>query len=477
MAEKSPAAVHKISVFHLMMISTAFIIGVRTFPIMAEVGLQMIFFNFIAAIAYLVPVALVSAELATGWPKQGGIYAWVKEAFGERWGFFAIWLQWIQMIFAGVAILSFIAGSLAYVYDPELAKNKIFVLVVILAVYWGLTFANLFGMKISGLISTVCLICGVFLPSGLLFVFSLIYLLGGNTIHIDMSFTAHNMIPKITDIQGLVLLGGFILGYAGLEVSAVHANHVKNPSRDYPVAIFAAGIIVFVLYILGGLAVAIVVPQKDLSLIAGIMETFAVIFNKYHISWLIPFVAILAGFGAIGQSSTWIVGPAKGLLITAESGDLPPLFQKVNKHGVPIAFLILQASLISLFGLLYLFIPSINASYWMMVDLAVMLYLIMYALMFLAAIRLRYTKPDVHRAYRVPGGKAGMLSCAGIGLLTSVFIFFVGFFPPEQLKTGSVFFYDLFLGLGVLAMVAVPMIIYHFRKPSWIKQRTDITES
>ncbi|MCB7129538.1 MAG: amino acid permease [Candidatus Brocadiales bacterium] len=468
MTGKPSPVEHRISVFKLMMISTAFIISIRNFPIMAEMGLHLVFFTLVAAVLYLIPVALVSAELATGWPQRGGVHVWVREAFGERWGFLAIWLQWVQMLFAGVAILSFIAASLAYVYDPELAKNKVFLCAVILIVYWVLTFANLFGMKVSGLISTVCLICGVFVPSAMLFIFSAIYLIGGNVVQVNMAFTEQNIIPDFTDIRSMALLAGFILGFAGLEVSAVHANEVKNPHRDYPVAMFVTAIIVFCLYILGGMAVAVVIPQKDISLVAGIMETFAIIFKKYHISWLIPFVAILVGFGAIGQASTWIVGPVKGLLVTAESGGLPPLLQRVNKKGIPIALIILQAALVSLFGLVFLFIPGINASYWMVVDLAVMLYLIMYVLMFLAAIRLRFSEPNVHRAYRVPGGKAGMLICAGIGLFTSIFTFIVGFFPPEQLKTGSVFIYDLSLGVGVLAMVAIPMCIYHFRKPGWV---------
>ncbi len=339
---------------------------------------------------------------------------------------------------------------------------------VILIVYWALTFANLLGMKVSGMISTVCLICGVFVPSAMIFIFGAIYLMGGNAAQIDMSFTGHNIIPEFTDIRSMVLLAGFILSFAGLEVSAVHANEVKNPQRNYPVAIFVTSIIVFGLYILGGLAVAIVIPQKDISLVAGIMETFAIIFKKYHISWLIPFVAILVGCGGIGQVSTWIVGPVKGLLVTAQSGDLPPLFQRVNKKGIPTVLVIFQACLISLFGLVYLFIPGINASYWIMVDIAVLLYLIMYVLMFLAAIRLRFSEPNVHRAYKVPGGKVGMCVAAGIGLLTSIITFIIGFFPPAQLKTGSVFIYDLSLGVGVLVMVAIPMCIYHFRKPSWV---------
>ncbi|MCP4366478.1 MAG: amino acid permease, partial [Planctomycetes bacterium] len=114
-----------------------------------------------------------------------------------------------------------------------------------------------------------------------------------------------------------------------------------------------------------------------------------------HISWLVPFVAALIGIGGMGAVSTWLIGPIRGVLVAAKSGNLPPLFQRMNKNGMPITLLIAQASLISLNAVLLLFVPSINTYFWMMVDLATMIYLIMYVLIFLAAIRLRYTRPDV----------------------------------------------------------------------------------
>ena len=178
----------------------------------------------------------------------------------------------------------------------------------------------------------------------------------------------------------------------------------------------------------------------------------------------------------MGQVSTWIVGPAKGVLTTAQNGNLPPFFQKVNKNGIPTSLLIIQASLVSVFALLFLLVPSINSSYWMLLDLTILLYLIMYVLMFLAAICLRYTKPDVPRTYRVPGGNAGMWTVVGLGVLTSLFTMSVGFFPPAQLPAGNIAFYETFLNLGILIAVSIPLIIYQFRKPGWVA-KPPITQS
>ena len=116
----------KINLFALIMVSSAFVVSIRNVPTMAETGLNMIFFGIIAACCFFIPAALISAELATGWHKEGGIYVWVTEDFGKKWGFWASWLQWTNMLLSVISMLYFIGGSLAYVFAPELAQNRYF---------------------------------------------------------------------------------------------------------------------------------------------------------------------------------------------------------------------------------------------------------------------------------------------------------------------------------------------------------------
>ena len=465
--EKVAAVPHKINVFTLIMITAAIVISVRNLPMMAETGLNMILYAGIAALVFLVPTALVSAELATGWPQQGGVYVWVKEAFGERWGLTAIWLQWFQMVIGMVSVLVFIAGAVAYVFNPALAANKLFILAIILVVYWGATFLNLRGMQMSGRISTVCFLCGVLIPAIVIISLGIAYLLSGNPVQLDLSLTAANLIPDFTNISNIVLLAGFIFVFMGIEVSAGHANEVKDPQHNYPVAILLAGIMLFVINVVGALAVAIVVPQSKISLNAGLMEAFTDFFAGFHISWLVPVVALLVAVGAIGQISTWILGPIKGLQISAQSGDLPPILQKVNKNRIPRNLLILQASLVSMFGVMFALVPGVNSAYWMLLALTILVYFVMYILMFLAAIRLRYSRPEVERAYKIPGGKVGMWLVSGVGLVAGLFTMVIGFFPPAQVPVGNTMQYVATLAVGLIIIVLIPLIIYQFKKPSW----------
>src|SRR3989344_3246081 len=153
-----------LNVFVLAMLNVSIMASLRNLPLVAELGLSAIFFFLIVGAFFLIPSALVSAELATGWPKSGGIYIWVREALGDRWGFFTIWVQWIHNVAWYPVIMSFIGATLAYSFSPRLAQSKEYILAVILAGYWGMTLLNYLGIKTSGWFSTIGVIIGTIVP-------------------------------------------------------------------------------------------------------------------------------------------------------------------------------------------------------------------------------------------------------------------------------------------------------------------------
>lgn len=455
----------KLSVFTLAMINVAAVSSVRNWPTIAEYGFSSLFFIVLAALLFFIPVSMVAAELATGWPKTGGVFVWVKEAFGHRTGFLAIWLLWAENVIYYPTLLSFIAGTIAYVVSPELAGNTLYTLSIIIGVFWLTTLANLLGMRASGWISTFGVIGGTIIPGGLIIICGIIWFFSGNPM--EISFTMKDLVPDMGSPKQLVFFSGVLLALSGMEMSAVHARDVKNPQRDYPRAIFLSAVLILALYTLGVLAIAIVIPQQEISLVAGSIQAFSYFVKAYNLSWLTPIIAVLLAVGAFGTLSTWIAGPSKGLLGAAQSGDLPPLFRKINKHGMPVALLVTQGIVVTLFSLVFIVMPTVSSAYWILNAMVAQLYLIMYLLMFAAAIRLRYIKPNVERAYRVPGGKMGMWIVAGLGILGAGATFIIGFFPPAQITTGNTFFYVVFLIGGILIACLAPSVILLFRKPKW----------
>lgn len=460
-----------LSVFSLMMMNIALIASLRGLPTMAEEGLSIVFFLIFAVIVFLIPVALVSAELATGWPKEGGIYVWVKEALGERWGFVAIWAEWIQnMVFYPTA-LSATAGILAYGFSPAFAENKLYTLAVIIIAYWGATLINLKGLKLSSLFTNIGTFAGLVIPGAVLIISGVYWVASGQNLAIEI--TVQNFIPDLNNISTLVFLTGVFLFFAGMEVSAVHAQEVRNPKKDYPKAILLSSLVIVGLFVLGSLTIALIVPQAEISLTAGIMEVFTMIFDKFNLSWIVPVLGILAAIGLIASVIAWIAGPSKGVLIAANHGNLPPFFRKTNKNKMQINILIIQGIVVTCISFVFLFMPSVSSSFWILTALAAQLYLSVYILMFISAVVLKFKKPNIDRPYSVPGGKAGMIIICGIGMLACIFAIVLGFFPPTQLSTGIFIFYESFLFLGLLLVFIVPIIIYSIRKPSWKKNNSD----
>ncbi|MBV9409003.1 MAG: amino acid permease, partial [Candidatus Eremiobacteraeota bacterium] len=138
-----PAA--KLGIFYVAMVSTAAGFSVRNLPSMAVEGWPLIFWYVVATVLFLVPLALTAAELASAWPKDGGVYDWVAEAFGERTGFMSVWSIVVLNLPWYPTVLAFVAVSLAFGFDPALQDNRIFVAGVMIAMFWALTLIGLRG--------------------------------------------------------------------------------------------------------------------------------------------------------------------------------------------------------------------------------------------------------------------------------------------------------------------------------------------
>lgn len=453
-----------LGVFALAMIEVNAVLTVRNFPSMAELGWHAIGWYVVGLVLFFLPLALVGAELATGWPRGGGVYAWVREAFGEKSGFVAIWSDWSENIVWFPTVLSFISSTLAFALFPSLEDNRWLMVVIMLGVFWLVTLASFLGERLSGLISNIGAILGVLIPIGLLIVFLVVYVIQGKPSAIE--FSPAGMLPNFTS-GSLPFVATMVLLFAGMEMAGFHALETKNPAHDFPKAIGLSAVIIFGLTVLGTMAVAITVPAKDLSLASGVIQAVSAMMDSVGVGWLTIPIALMIVIGAIAQLSTYLSGPAKAMGLAAAQGDMPPIWREHNHHGAPVAVLVIQASISSVFALLFVFIPSINSAYWILTALTTQGLIVMYLLMFAAAIKLRYSQPDAPRPYRVPGGKIGMWVVSGVALVALIFSFIVGLFPTDETSAPTWLYFILMLGGSIVLTVGIPFIIWKFRKPSW----------
>lgn len=456
-----------LGVFALAMINVASIVSPRTGPLMAEYGWSILFFLGCSIILFLIPIALASAELATGWPKAGGVYAWVREAFGDRTGFLAIWCDWSENLTFFPTVLSFIAGSLAYAISPDLASDNVFLVVVMLCVFWGATILSFLRVDQSTAVATVGMILGIFLPILLLAGLSIAWFTNGEGSRIPFSGDA--LLPDLSG-QHLLFLGGILLAFAGMEQAGFHARQTANPQRDYPRAMLLASVIVVVATIASSLTLALVVPKHEISLLSGTMQAFQDMLDSLGVGGLVKPVAILLVLGGVAHLLPWLIGPAKGLAAVARTGHLPPLLGRESKNHIPVEGLIVQGIGGTVFCLLFLFLPNANATYGALTAMTAQVIVIMYVLIFASVIRLRYTQPQTERAYRIPGGTAGVWLVGGAGIFACVSAFVAGFFHPGDWASWDtaqrITYYAVLLG-GFALLTMPPFVVRLVRREGW----------
>ncbi|AUJ25332.1 MULTISPECIES: tyrosine-tyramine antiporter [Virgibacillus] len=469
------AKTKSLTLFGLIGITMAFFGTVRSVPTLSITGWTQIFYMLIAAVLFALPIALMSAELSTGWPEEGGPTVWVKNALGEKWGFVTSWLLWVQMFFGMVMVASTVGVLFGYVVNaPELSSNNYFIFAVILISYWGVTILNLkFDMvKVAGNWGAII---GVYIPFVILVVLGVIYMIK-NGIQPNSylgDFKPSDLVPNFKDLGSLTYLSGIIFIFAGVEISSVHANNIENPKRNYPIAVIASVLLLVFFNIVAGLTVSNAVPVGELEL-ANITQPYMIFSENLGIpSIFVNIISLMILIGVLVQLSAWVLGPSKAMIKVADEGNLPKFFQKRTEKDIPITFVLIQAIVISLVSFLYVVVPDVNSAFLIITITTTILYCIVYALIAISAIRLRYKMPEVVRPFRLGNKGNGLMWFVSILSLISVAITLtVSIIPPSILQPSQYTGYIIYQIAATVIMVGIALFIHKCKKPEWKKETT-----
>jgi len=451
----------KISLFSLILLIVAAMDSIRNFPSAALFGSALIFFFIFSAIVFLIPTALVAAELSSLFPEKGGIYYWVNNAFGKKLAMLAIWLQWINTMVWYPTILSFIAGTAAYLVDPDLVHNKFYLISIILGVFWFITLINLRGIHVGAKVNTICAIVGTIFPMLFLIALGCYWLAIGEPRQIEVN--AGTLFPSLANSTNWVALIGIMASFLGIELAGVHVSDIKEPRKNFPKAVFIACLFILFTMIFGSLVIAFILPEKEINLVAGVMQVFSNFFAVFGLTKLTPVLAILIVIGTVGGITNWLTSPAKGLLHAAEFGFLPAFFKRKNRHDIPANIMIAQAVLVSLFCLIFLLVPSVNAFYWFLTALSTELYMIMYLLMFFAALRLHYTHTNRSHRFKIPGQQIGMWVTCLLGFIGCLLTIVMSFFPPSNIDIGNSFRYVFMIIVGNVITISPVLLFFYYQ--------------
>ncbi len=426
----------RLSVFSLALITICSVDSIRNLPAAALAGSQLLNYFTLTLIFFLIPCAVISMWFSN--QSQQGVYGWVKKGLGKRSAFLAIWFQCVQNILIYPTLLSFIAGTLLYSMSPDLVNNKSLLFLIIIVLIWGLTWINLKGIQLSSRFNSFCSITGLLVP------FSIIIAMG---FYWWLTQTKPNQAILAQETSySWTSLTAIILSFCGIELAAVHAE--DSQPGAFRKAVIISVIAVFFSMLFGSMILAMIIPAEQLSFISSIPQLIQLFFTQMHCPNLAFIINGLIAIGCIGAANNWLIAPIKGLGFAAGEGFLDNRLTEVNKNNAPAKLLILQALCVSIISTLFLIVPSINASYWIMLNAATQINLLMYLLLFISAIRLVSSKPSQ---------QINIAITAGLGLFGVITALLVSFAPPPSLQFNSQIIYAFSGGLFLLFMTCIPI--------------------
>ena len=468
------------TMFALAMMNVSILAGLANDPQQAFYGLSSITFFVIGAIVFFLPTALVTAELATGWTQRGGIFRWVGEGMGPGWGFMCLIILWMQCsINFGIAPVSFSATILFYtpnfnaaVAFAEHPQHEIWIICCWLVFYWFLAFLATKGLKVFSKIAKYGVVIGSLVPLGVMVVLMIVWLCEGHQSNI--SFAPVHLLPKWEGLSTLSLAAGVLFSYAGIDMNAAHIKSLKNPKKEFPKAMVIAMILAFLVFVVGTLIIAVVIPEKQINVLYALFMTFRELGATIGIPWLYMVISWALLCNQVAMTVTNFSGPSFMLGQAARAGFLPKALQSYNKHGMPSKLMYVQCVFMTVFAYLFELLPNVEGFVIMLDQAVTVLYLSYYIIFFTAYLKLKHQQPNRPRAFVIPGGKAGGWITCIVGYICCAFGIVLAIWPPAQVaeEVGSPVTYVVTIIAIAVFIFAVGGVLYSFAKRSDARPET-----
>ena len=422
------------------------------------------------AFIFFVPGALICAELASTYPSDGGLYQWVKEAYGEKYGFLVSWLNWTAKIFWYSSFLTFLAVNISYVMGRQsLADNKIFVLLTSLVLFWVLSLISTKGMSFAKIFTNLGAL-GSTVPAILLIGMAFITVVVLKKEPSASTYTLATLTPKL-NVNSLVAISGIMFGLSGAEITSNFITEIDNPSKNFPKAIITAAAIVSSLYVLGSIAITMILSPDKITSSKGILDALNTVSISLGMgSWFIRLVSFGISLSVIGTIILYIASPIKMLFGSVRKGVFPEKLTTVNEHNIPVRAVILQAIIVSLILLITTLLPSVDTIYNVLLTMTALTSLFPYALLFASYIKLRKERPNEKREYSMARNNRTCIYVATIVLSITVIGIVLSAAPVMSTLKENIIYEIEMIGGGFIIILVGLKIWNRFVKRTGFKE-------
>ncbi|OYR99241.1 glutamate:gamma-aminobutyrate antiporter [Lactobacillus taiwanensis] len=480
--EKTKTKKIYISVLALTMMNVSMVAGLADDVQQSFYGLASVTYFAIGAICFFIPTALVAAELASGWSNRGGIFRWVGEGLGKGWGLTCLFILWFQtMLNFGMGMPSFTATIMFYTPNYNAAvkfaqdpHHELLIMTCWIILYWFLAYLATKGVKTFSNLAKYGVIIGSLIPLAVMVILAIVWVAQGHTPAIPM--TPKGLIPKWNGMSTLALAAGVFFSYTGIDMNAAHIKQLKHPEKDFTKAMFISIILAFLIFVVGTVIIAMIIPEKQINVLYTLYSVFRVLGSTIGMPWLYMVLVWALLCNTIAMVVTNMAGPSFMLGQAGGSGFLPHWLQQKNKHKMPAHLMYTQIAGMTIIAYLVKLIPNVEGFVILLTQTITVLYMIYYILMFTAFLRLRYDQPNRPRSFKVPGGMIGAWIVAGIGLISSGFAIILAIYPPAQVKSevGSPAIYTSVIVILVAIILAICLALYQLSKHhDWVNPNNE----
>jgi glutamate:GABA antiporter len=414
-------------IFSMTLFAVSAMITLDTVATSSALGVQSITLFILFAIVFFVPYCLVTAELGSGWPEEGGIYVWVREAYGQRWGTFTAWLYWVNVAYWAPAVFVVFAGTLASAFWGGMSRG--WEEFIVIALIWVMVGIGILPMSLSKWVNSAsaAVKVAVLVMIGLV---GAVFVVRNGAAN---SFAPSAWVPSFGANWSFLPI--IIYNFMGFELMSSAAGAVKNPRRDIPRMLLFAGAIIVGAQLLGNFGILAAIPLKDLSIVSGMADAMKLSFDAVlgsAATVIYDVFIVLLLFSFIGNMVTWSIGANHSMASTGLDRSAPGVFGHVNKRFLTpdYAFVLMGVLATALTVVNYAFFATKESVFWSIFALSSIVFLFPYVLMFPALLVLRKKQPETPRPYTMPGGKAGawvsvLLTMAGVIFAIVLFFYLV----------------------------------------------------
>ncbi len=391
-------------------------------PAAARFGTQAITMWLLLAVIFFVPYGLLSAELGSSYPDDGGITSWVTRAFGEHLGVQTGWFYWINVAFWMPAVFVTFAWWLSYSFFPSAPPAVMAVIAV--AMCWVIVAIGIRGVELSVTVAAIA----SYAKMAILLLFGLL-----GAAYLILHGAARPFRPQDFAITSL---GSFSSGIAvivynllGFELIGSIGSKIENPGKTVPKMTILAGAAITILYLLG--TFGMLVSLREIDEMDGFyfaLRELCSIFGPAQ-TVVTDVLVVISCLTLVSNMLSWTLGANESLIAADLDRRSRFLGRRSKKYGTAAGLYVLMGILSTVLLILNFTLGSgeANAVFWDVLSFSFVIFMVPYLFMFSAAVKLRYSDPDTRRIYRVPGGMAGMWICAILCLacvLIGVFFLF-----------------------------------------------------